>query len=66
MTGTNCDFLTHKQSRSYLNHLVPCSSNFRRVRKIAKNNSEVRRVCLSVRPHGTILTGRILMEFDIC
>jgi hypothetical protein len=22
MTGTNCDFFTHKQSRSYLNHLV--------------------------------------------
>ena len=23
MTGTNCDFFTHNQSRSYLNHLVP-------------------------------------------
>jgi hypothetical protein len=22
MTGTNCDLFTHKQSRSYLNHLV--------------------------------------------
>ena len=22
MTGTNCDFFTHNQSRSYLNHLV--------------------------------------------
>jgi hypothetical protein len=22
MTGTNCDFFTHKSSRSYLNHLV--------------------------------------------
>ena len=22
MTGTNCDLLTHKSSRSYLNHLV--------------------------------------------
>jgi hypothetical protein len=22
MTGTSCDFLTHKSSRSYLNHLV--------------------------------------------
>jgi hypothetical protein len=28
MTGTNCDLFTHKQSRSYLNHLVH-SSNFR-------------------------------------
>ena len=24
MTGTNCDLFTHNQSRSYLNHLVPC------------------------------------------
>jgi hypothetical protein len=23
MTRTNCDLFTHKQSRSYLNHLVP-------------------------------------------
>jgi hypothetical protein len=22
MTGTNCELLTHKESRSYLNHLV--------------------------------------------
>jgi hypothetical protein len=22
MTGTNCDLFTHKQSRSYMNHLV--------------------------------------------
>jgi hypothetical protein len=22
MTGTNCDFFTHNQSQSYLNHLV--------------------------------------------
>jgi hypothetical protein len=22
MTGTNCDFFTHKESWSYLNHLV--------------------------------------------
>jgi hypothetical protein len=22
MTGTNCDLFTHKQSRSYLNHLA--------------------------------------------
>ena len=22
MTGTNCDLFTHKESRSYLNHLV--------------------------------------------
>jgi hypothetical protein len=22
MTGTNCDLFTHKQSRSYVNHLV--------------------------------------------
>jgi hypothetical protein len=22
MAGTNCDFFTHNQSRSYLNHLV--------------------------------------------
>ena len=26
MTGTNCDVFTHKSSRSYLNHLVLCSS----------------------------------------
>ena len=25
MTGTDCDLLTHKSSRSYLNHLVHCS-----------------------------------------
>ena len=24
MTGTNCDYFTHNQSRSYLNHLVLC------------------------------------------
>ena len=24
MTGTNCDFFTHNQSWSYLNHLVSC------------------------------------------
>jgi hypothetical protein len=23
MTGTNCELFTHKQSRSYLNHLAP-------------------------------------------
>jgi hypothetical protein len=27
MTGTNCDLFTHKSSRSYLNHLVPCTSS---------------------------------------
>jgi hypothetical protein len=27
MTGTNCDLFTHKQSRSYLNHLVQVNSH---------------------------------------
>jgi hypothetical protein len=27
MTGTNCDLFTHKQSRSYLNHLVIAREN---------------------------------------
>ena len=27
MIGTNCYLFTHNQSRSYLNHLVPCTSN---------------------------------------
>ena len=28
MTGTNCDLFTHKQSRSYLNHLVTSQLNY--------------------------------------
>jgi hypothetical protein len=28
MTGTNCDLFTHKQSRSYLNHLVHMDTSF--------------------------------------
>jgi hypothetical protein len=29
MTGTNCDLFTHKQSRSYLNHLVHGGTRWR-------------------------------------
>jgi hypothetical protein len=28
MTGTNCDLFTHKSSRSYLNHLVFCTTSY--------------------------------------
>jgi hypothetical protein len=40
---------------------------FRRVRKITKNEDELRRVCPSACPHGTFRTptGRIFIKFDI-
>jgi hypothetical protein len=34
MTGTNCDLFTHKQSRSYLNHLVK-SRRMEQARQVA-------------------------------
>jgi hypothetical protein len=40
MTGTNCDLFTHKQSRSYLNHLVHIthSQTFKEIHTCLKIN----------------------------
>jgi hypothetical protein len=37
MTGTNCDLFTHKQSRSYLNHLVQQPAAGRREAAVTSN-----------------------------
>jgi hypothetical protein len=33
--------------------------------KLQKDTIKLRRICLSIRPHGTTPTGRIFTKFDI-